>query len=86
MIAGRREWQRVIENAATFQGPLIASADKVFCELPSCNCPKSALPPKADIRRGGRHVRKEPILLQKSFWGGERKFLEPLMRFIRAAM
>jgi hypothetical protein len=21
------------------------------------------------------------ILLQKSFWGGERKFLEPLMRF-----
>jgi hypothetical protein len=24
------------------------------------------------------------ILLQKSFWGGERKFLEPLMRFARA--
>jgi hypothetical protein len=23
------------------------------------------------------------ILLQKSFWGGERKFLEPLMRFTR---
>jgi hypothetical protein len=23
------------------------------------------------------------ILLQKSFWGGERKFLEPLMRFMR---
>jgi len=22
-----------------------------------------------------------PILLQKSFWGDERKFLEPLMRF-----
>jgi hypothetical protein len=22
-------------------------------------------------------------LLQKSFWGGERKFLEPLMRFTR---
>jgi hypothetical protein len=22
-----------------------------------------------------------PILLQKSFWGGERKFLEPLMPF-----
>jgi hypothetical protein len=22
-----------------------------------------------------------PILLQKSFWGGERKFSEPLMRF-----
>jgi hypothetical protein len=25
----------------------------------------------------------EGILLQKSFWGGERKFLEPLMRFAR---
>jgi hypothetical protein len=24
-----------------------------------------------------------PILLQKSFWGGERKFLAPLMRFAR---
>jgi len=24
-----------------------------------------------------------PILLQKSFWDGERKFLEPLMRFTR---
>jgi hypothetical protein len=24
-----------------------------------------------------------PILLQKSFWGGERKFLEPLMRLTR---
>jgi hypothetical protein len=23
------------------------------------------------------------ILLQKSFWGAERKFLEPLMRFTR---
>jgi hypothetical protein len=23
------------------------------------------------------------ILLQKSFWGGARKFLEPLMRFMR---
>jgi hypothetical protein len=24
-----------------------------------------------------------PIVLQKSFWGVERKFLEPLMRFTR---
>jgi hypothetical protein len=24
-----------------------------------------------------------PILLQKAFWGGERKFLQPLMRFTR---
>ena len=30
-----------------------------------------------------RAVRKVPILLQKSFWGVERKFLEPLMRFTR---
>jgi hypothetical protein len=27
-----------------------------------------------------RHISTLPILLQKSFWGGERKFLEPLMR------
>ena len=27
-----------------------------------------------------RHVSFVPILLQKSFWGAERKFLEPLMR------
>src|ERR1700681_295154 len=31
-------------------------------------------------RRDFRHWQ---ILLQKSFWGGERKFLEPLMRFTR---
>jgi len=24
-----------------------------------------------------------PILLKKSFWGGGRNFLEPLMRFVR---
>ena len=24
-----------------------------------------------------------PILLKKSFWGGRRNFLEPLMRFVR---
>jgi hypothetical protein len=29
------------------------------------------------------HVCFWPILLQKSFWGEERKFLEPLMRFRR---
>jgi hypothetical protein len=29
------------------------------------------------------NVRFAPILLQKSFWGGERKFSEPLMRFTR---
>jgi hypothetical protein len=29
---------------------------------------------------------KGPILLQKSFWGGERKFLKPLMRFARGDM
>jgi hypothetical protein len=38
----------------------------------------------ADIRRGNGYVSFVPILLQKSFWGGERKFLEPLMRFARA--
>ncbi len=43
----------------------------------------SAVPPTADIVGHRGHVRKVPILLQKSFWGGERKFLEPLMRLTR---
>ena len=43
----------------------------------------SALPPIADIALRSRHVRLVPILLQKSFWGEEQKFLEPLMRFTR---
>jgi hypothetical protein len=28
-----------------------------------------------------QHVSFVPILLQKSFWGDEQNFLEPLMRF-----
>jgi hypothetical protein len=32
------------------------------------------------VTRAG-NFRFWPILLQKSFWGDERKFLEPLMRF-----
>src|SRR5258708_322307 len=40
----------------------------------------SAVPPTADIAGQRGHVRKVRILLQKSFWGAERKFLEPLMR------
>jgi uncharacterized protein YqjF (DUF2071 family) len=45
----------------------------------------SALPGalRADIRQGDAYVSFVPILLQKSFWGDERKFLEPLMRFTR---
>jgi hypothetical protein len=43
----------------------------------------SALPPKADSGRTSRDVRFVPILLQKSFWRGERKILEPLMRLTR---
>jgi hypothetical protein len=43
------------------------------------------------ITLGGKYIRLDlqvnghfwPILLQKSFWGGERKFLEPLIRFAR---
>jgi hypothetical protein len=38
---------------------------------------------EADSSRTLLEVRFVPILLQKSFWGGERKFLEPLMRFMR---
>jgi hypothetical protein len=44
----------------------------------------SATASKADVDRNGMDVRKVPILLQKSFWGTERKFLEPLMRFTRS--
>jgi hypothetical protein len=36
-----------------------------------------------DIPEVSRHVSNVPILLQKSFWGGERKVLEPLMRLTR---
>jgi hypothetical protein len=38
----------------------------------------------SDTHRGRlANVRYWQILLQKSFWGDERKFLEPLMRFTR---
>src|SRR5271167_4194641 len=43
----------------------------------------SAFDRTTDSSRTFRHVRKVQILLQKSFWGVERKFLEPLMRFTR---
>jgi hypothetical protein len=43
----------------------------------------SAVPSTADIYQEDGNVSFVPILLQKSFWGGERKFLEPLMRFTR---
>jgi hypothetical protein len=49
----------------------------------SCAAARFALPPKADIDDVAHHVRFVPILLRKSFWGGERKFLEPLMRLTR---
>jgi hypothetical protein len=45
--------------------------------------PMSALARIADSSWTSREVRKVPILLQKSFWDGERKFLEPLKRFTR---
>ena len=54
-------------------------------------CARSALPRggggggrgvSTDIVRVAGHVRKVPISLQKSFWGDERNFLEPLMRFM----
>jgi len=43
----------------------------------------SAIVRIADSQQTSRHVRYVPILLQKSFWGGEGKFLEPLMRLTR---
>jgi hypothetical protein len=44
---------------------------------------KSAVLPRADIGDGRCNVGFGPIVLKKSFWEGERKFLEPLMRFAR---
>jgi len=35
---------------------------------------------------GRQQVRFVPKLLQKSFWGGKRKFLAPQMRFARGDM
>jgi hypothetical protein len=42
----------------------------------------SGHPPSTDLLSARRHVSMVPMLLQKSFWGNERKFLEPLMRFM----
>jgi hypothetical protein len=36
-----------------------------------------------DSTETSRYVRYGPIVLKKSFWGDERKFLELLMRFTR---
>src|SRR6266404_3547515 len=44
---------------------------------------RSAIPHKTDINYRSRDVRLVPIVWQKSFWGDERNFLEPLMRFAR---
>jgi hypothetical protein len=50
-------------------------------------CPRQVrLPRLPDIFRAGWHVRKVPILLQKSFWGDARNFSGPLMRFARGDM
>jgi len=35
------------------------------------------------VRKPATKVRFWPIVLKKSFWGVERSFLEPLMRFTR---
>jgi hypothetical protein len=51
---------------------------------PNCAvCAMSGLPPLATGWRTSLEVRFVPIFLQKSFRGGERKFLEPLMRLAR---
>jgi hypothetical protein len=43
----------------------------------------SALLRITDSSQTSRHVRVVPILLKKSFLGDGRKFLGPLMRFVR---
>ena len=46
-------------------------------------CMSSELAPTGNNRADLTMSVPRGILLQKSFWGGERKFLEPLMRFTR---
>ena len=41
----------------------------------------SAFPSIVDLPQRYGHVSFVPIVLKKSFWGDERNFLEPLMRF-----
>ena len=43
----------------------------------------SVRPPAADLDQRSGLVSFVPILLKKSFWGGDRNFLGPLMRFVR---
>jgi len=43
----------------------------------------SASPLRTDIAGRSRQFSLVPIVLQKTFWGGERKYLEPLKRFTR---
>src|SRR6476660_5888841 len=66
----------------------VAAADqRIVSQMESANgsiaTDLSGLPPVATELRTSREVRFVPILLQKSFRGGERKFLEPLMRLAR---
>jgi hypothetical protein len=56
-------------NQFTSQGTFFAGMSRVGTK-PTCS---SSLTMSAS----------EGILLQKSFWGGDRKFLKPLMRFTR---
>ncbi len=49
---------------------------------PDLSC-ESALYLRRDIADRGRDVRFVPIVLKKSFLTNDRKFLGPLMRFVR---
>jgi hypothetical protein len=44
------------------------------------------LPSRTDVASRACQVRKVPILLQKAFWGDDRNFSGPLMRFARGDM
>jgi hypothetical protein len=83
-----------IPIAEQFHLPPDRSAQRAACAmLPMSlwgqSLPKSTIqvtsgyPPRAEVQRTSPLFRNAPILLQKSFWGGERKFLEPLMRLAR---
>jgi hypothetical protein len=73
--SARRDVRDHIVSHKNDHGPRYRSY-RALQQLPLC-------PQLTDIAEILRHVRLVPILLQKSFWGVERKFLEPLMRFTR---
>jgi hypothetical protein len=79
--------QLVCLSAVQGRRPPMVGEERMRLSAPSLSqagteYPDAAANPGA-VRRPPRHVGLVPILLQKSFWGDERNFPGPLMRFTR---